>query len=149
MWTNQVPIVAQWKWTWLASMGTQVWSLASLSGLRIQHCHDLRCRVKIQLRSGVAVAVAKAGRCSSNSTPSQETSICWGAVLKNKKNVKQLRSSYLSLHLLCCEMKIIMELILNIFLYWKKIYWASPTCQALFKVQKDSTENTDDRDPRR
>ena len=90
MWTNQVPIVAQWKWTWLASMGTQVWSLASLSGLRIRHCHDLWCRVQIQLRSGVAVAVAKAGRCSSNSTPSQETSICWGAVLKNKKKCETI-----------------------------------------------------------
>ena len=30
-----VPNVAQWKWIWLASMRTQVWSLTSLSGLRI------------------------------------------------------------------------------------------------------------------
>ena len=36
-----VPIVAQWKWIWLASMRTQVRSLASLSGLRIQCCREL------------------------------------------------------------------------------------------------------------
>ena len=28
-----------------------------LSGLRIWHCHDLWCRLQMQLRSGVAVAV--------------------------------------------------------------------------------------------
>ena len=33
-------------------------SLASLSGLRIQHCHKLWCRLQTQLRSGVAVAVS-------------------------------------------------------------------------------------------
>ena len=36
-----VPIVAQWKRIWLVSMRTQVWSLASLSRVRIQHCHEL------------------------------------------------------------------------------------------------------------
>ena len=33
-------------------------SLASLSGLRIQHCCELWCRLHTQLGSGVAVAVA-------------------------------------------------------------------------------------------
>ena len=42
-------------------------SLASLRGLRIWH--------QTQLRSGVAVAVAQAGSCISNSTPSLGTSI--------------------------------------------------------------------------
>ena len=32
-------MVTQQKQTWLVSMSTQIWSLASLSGLRIQHCH--------------------------------------------------------------------------------------------------------------
>ena len=31
-------------------------SLALLSGLRIQPCHELRCRSQMQFRSGVAVA---------------------------------------------------------------------------------------------
>ena len=39
-----VPVVAQQKWILLASMRTQVRSLALLSGLRIQHCHELWCR---------------------------------------------------------------------------------------------------------
>ena len=38
-----VPIVAQWKQISLASMRTQVQSLASLSELRIQCCHELWC----------------------------------------------------------------------------------------------------------
>ena len=49
--------------------------LASLSGLRIQHCCE---RSQMWFGSGavVAVAVAVAGSCSSNSTPSLGTSIC-------------------------------------------------------------------------
>ena len=39
-----VPVVAQQKWTQLVSMRTGVWSLASLSGLRIQHCCGVGCR---------------------------------------------------------------------------------------------------------
>ncbi len=59
----------------------QVPSLASLSRLRIQ----LHCRLKTQLRSGVALAVAQAGSCHSDSTPSLGTSICQGVALKRKK----------------------------------------------------------------
>ena len=36
---------------------TQVQSLASISGLRIWHCHELWCRSQTQLRSHVAMAV--------------------------------------------------------------------------------------------
>ena len=36
-----VSVVAQWKPTRLVSMRLQVGSLASLSGLRIRHCHEL------------------------------------------------------------------------------------------------------------
>ena len=39
-----VPIVAQQKWIWLVSVRTQVWSLASISGLRTWHCGELWCR---------------------------------------------------------------------------------------------------------
>ena len=52
-----------------------VWSLASISGLWIQHCYELWCRSQIQLGFGVAVAVVKAGGCSSFSTPGLRTSI--------------------------------------------------------------------------
>ena len=38
-----VPFVAQQKWIWLASKGTQVQSLALLSGLRIWHCCERWC----------------------------------------------------------------------------------------------------------
>ena len=53
-----VPIVARQKRTWLASMRTQVPSLASLSGLRIQCCRELWCTLQMRLGSGVAGAVA-------------------------------------------------------------------------------------------
>ena len=42
----------------IVSVRVQVRSLASLSGLRIQHCHKLQRRSKMRLRSSVAVAVA-------------------------------------------------------------------------------------------
>ena len=50
------------------SMRMQVLSLASLSGLRIQCCHELWYRSQSQLVSGVAVV--KAGSCSSYLAPS-------------------------------------------------------------------------------
>ena len=56
--SKRVPFVAQWKQIWLASMKMQVWSLALLRRLRIQHCHELWCRSQTRLRSGIAVAVA-------------------------------------------------------------------------------------------
>ena len=52
----------------------QVWSLASLSGLRIRHCHELWCSI----RSHIAVAVAWAGSYSYDSTPGLGASICHG-----------------------------------------------------------------------
>ena len=47
--------------------------MASLSGSGIWYCHEL---LQMQLRSHIAVAVAQAGSCSSNSTPSLGTSLC-------------------------------------------------------------------------
>ena len=81
-----VPIVAQRKQIWLGSMRIQIQSLASLSGLRIQHFHELWCRPQMWLGSGVAVAVVKAGSYSSDSTPSLGTSICCECGPKKTKN---------------------------------------------------------------
>ena len=53
-----VPVVAQWKRIQLGTMGSCVRSLALISGLRIQHCHELWCRSQMQLKSDVAMAVA-------------------------------------------------------------------------------------------
>ena len=49
-------------------------SLGLLSGLKIRRCHELWCR--LQMRPGSSVAVAAAGGCSSDLTPSLGTSIC-------------------------------------------------------------------------
>ena len=69
-------------------MRLQVQYLASLSGLRIQRCHDLWYRLQTCQGSGVAVAVAvvSAGSCSFDSTPSLGTSICHRRSPKKKKN---------------------------------------------------------------
>ena len=40
-----VPFVAQQKEIWLGTMRLRDWSLASLSGLRIQRCSELWCRL--------------------------------------------------------------------------------------------------------
>ena len=48
----------QWEGIQLGTMRLQVRSLASLSGLRIQHCCELWCRLQMRLGSGVAEAPA-------------------------------------------------------------------------------------------
>ena len=70
-------------------MRTQVQSLALHSGLRIQHCRELWCRSQVQLGSGVAVTVTKAGGYSSDSTPSLGTFICRGCSPKKTKRQQQ------------------------------------------------------------
>ena len=57
-------------------MRMQVQSLASLSGLRIQHFVELWCRLQTRRGSGIAVAVGWAGSDNSDLTPSLGTSIC-------------------------------------------------------------------------
>ena len=52
-----VPVAEQQKRIRLGNMRFRVRSLASLTGLRIQHCCELWCRSWIQLGSGVDVAV--------------------------------------------------------------------------------------------
>ena len=78
-----IPVVAQQKQIQLGTMRLRVQSLASHSG----HCHELWYRSQVRLRSGVAVAVAQAGRYSSDLTSSLGTSILGlGCSLKSKRN---------------------------------------------------------------
>ena len=69
----------------LVSLRMWVQSLASVIGLRIQHCCELQYRSQMWLRSLVAVAMAQAHNCSSHSTPSSRTSICCRCSPKKKK----------------------------------------------------------------
>ena len=52
-----VPVMAQRKWIWLGTMRLWVWSLASISGLGIQGCHELWCRLQMRLRFCIAMVV--------------------------------------------------------------------------------------------
>ena len=61
-----VLVMMQWKGIQLETMRTWVRCLALLSGLRIQHCREMRCRSQTRLGSGVAVALAQASSCSSD-----------------------------------------------------------------------------------
>ena len=80
--------MAQWKQISLVSMRTQVQSLALLSGLRIQCCCKLWCRLQMRLSSGIVVAVAQASSCSSSSTLSLGNSIYHGCSPKKTKKKK-------------------------------------------------------------
>ena len=64
-------------------------SVFHYKNLIIWRCHELWCRSQMQLGSGMAVAVAVASGCSSNSTPSLQTSICcrYGPKKQKKKNL--------------------------------------------------------------
>jgi len=54
----EVAVVAQWVKNRTGILEMQVPSLTLLSGLRIWCCHELRRRLQMHLKSGVAVAVA-------------------------------------------------------------------------------------------
>ena len=85
-------------------MRMQVGSLASLSGLRIQRYCELWCRLQMQLRSGVAVAVA--GLYSSDWTPSLGTSICRGCGPKKthtQKTQKNPQKTSVHCSLICWD----------------------------------------------
>ena len=80
----------------IASIRMWVPSLALISGLRNQRCHELWCRWQIRFGFDVAVPVAQASSCSSDSTPSLGISICRGCSPKktknkNKKKIKKER----------------------------------------------------------
>ena len=55
-------------------------------GLGIRHCCELLCRSQMQLGSVIAVAVAWASSCSSDSPHSPGTSICCGYSPKKQNN---------------------------------------------------------------
>ena len=82
--------------TRLTSIRTRVRSLASLSGLRIWRCCELRCRLQTRLGSGVAVALVWAGSYSSGSIPSLGSSICHeDKKIKNKNKLLGILACYL------------------------------------------------------
>ena len=70
--------------------------MASLSGFRIQHCHELWCRSQTWLRSCVGVVVVQAGSCSSDSAPILGTSTCHKCNPKKERNKNKW--SYLKKH---------------------------------------------------
>ena len=82
---KEFPLWLSSQQTQLASMRRKVQSLASISGLRIQHCHELWCRSQTQLGSCVAVALAQASGYSSDLTPALGTSKHHGGSPKKKK----------------------------------------------------------------
>ena len=69
-----------------------VWFLASLSGLRLWHCHKLQCRSQMWIPSGVAVAVGQTGSWGSDLTPSLGTSICCRCGHKKEERRKEKKS---------------------------------------------------------
>ena len=71
----EFPLCPRALQTRLVSMRMWVWSLASLSGLRIQSCCELWCRSQMQLGSLVAVAMVQASNCTSDLTPSLGISV--------------------------------------------------------------------------
>ena len=96
-----VPIKVQRKRIRLGTMRLQVQLLASLSGLRIPHCHELWCRSQMRLGSGTAVAVVYttavavvSSGYSSDLTPSLETSIYCGCGPKKTKKERKKERTY-------------------------------------------------------
>ena len=104
-------------------MRTRIWSLLSRS--RIRCCRELWCRLQTWLRSGVAVALAQAGSCSSYVTPSLATSICCecGPKKTKKKTIYIYIYVYIYIHInlmilkiLCCVWSYIFFFHLHTFL---------------------------------
>ena len=100
---SEFPLWLSGLWTQLVPMRMQIWSWASLSGLRIPRCSELWCRLQMRLGSCVAVAVVQASSCSSGLTCSLGTSICYGCGPKKKTKIyflpPSLPHSLLSFHL--------------------------------------------------
>ena len=84
------PLCLSGEGTQLVTMRFRVWSLASLSGLKIRCCCELWCRSQTWLGSWVAVTMAQASNCSSDSTPSLGTSICCRCRPKKTKKQKTI-----------------------------------------------------------
>ena len=86
---GEVPIVVQQKKIGLVSMGMWIRSLDLLSRSGIQHCCELWYRSQMHFGSYVAMAMAYASSCSSNSTRSLRTSICHRSGPKKQNKTKQ------------------------------------------------------------
>ena len=84
-----VPFIAQWFKNPTRILRMQVWSLASLSGLRIQHYCELWCRLQTWLRSRVAVPVVKLAAVALIRTLVWELPYALGAALKSKGKKKK------------------------------------------------------------
>ena len=85
---REFPLCLRGLQIWLTSMRMWVQSLAPLSGLRIQHFHELWCRLMTWPGSHIAVSVLQASSCKSDLTPSLGTSICRRYSPKKKKKEK-------------------------------------------------------------
>ena len=102
-----VPVMAQWKRIRLGTIRLRVRSLASLSGLRIQHCCELWCRSQTWLRSGSLNLTQwvkdpallwlwhRLATVASIRHLAWELPYATGAALERKKERKSLNSSWL------------------------------------------------------
>ena len=81
-------MATQWKQIQLVSMKMRVRSLASLSGLRIQHCRELWCRSPPQLGSGIAVLGHRPAATAPIRLLAWELPYAKGAALKRKEKKK-------------------------------------------------------------
>lgn len=98
----EFPLWCNRKWIQLVPMRTQVQSLASVSESGIRCCCELQCRSQTQLGYCVAIAMTKASRCRSNSTPSLGTSICHNCGPKKQKTKTNQRwRAYIYCALIC------------------------------------------------
>ena len=103
-----VPVIVQRKRIWLGTMRSRVRSLASLSGLRIWHCHALWCRLQTRLRSGIAVAMAQAGSKSSDYIPNLGTSVCrWRSPERTKDKRQKKKKKKMEIGLAPASYKIL------------------------------------------
>ena len=95
---DRVPVMAQYLTNPTSIHEDAGLILGSHSGLRIQHCCELWCRLQTWLgfcvAVAVAVAVAQASSCSSDWTPSLGTSICCGCSPKKKDTHTQALQLY-------------------------------------------------------
>ena len=70
-------------------MRMQVQSLTSVSGLGIPHCHELWCRLQMQLGSHIAMAVVRAAAVALTRPLAWELPNAKGEALKSKKSKKK------------------------------------------------------------